>query len=241
MKKFLLVSEGPTDHVVIKEVAKTISSAVGDSIDIVELSPQRDATSGTYPSHGWGAIKSWCKKYSLKTPELVAHLPRTTQIFLQRQQWRALVAFDKANGLIIQLDTDIAHELTELKTIQPGECRKTHCANEVLSWLNEKGVPDSLHLALTSFALETWILATHPRGDAVFADLPDGFNYEEIENVEDRLIALGYESRLKKGRRRIKKSPYTVYEPYARRIALNLDVVRQNCEAADALCVYIES
>lgn len=240
MKKFLLVAEGPTDNVVIKEVARKISATIGEKIEIIELSPQRDATTGTYPAHGWGAVRSWCRKYSNKTAANLAHLPAPVQKFLIRQQWRALVAFDQARGLIIQLDTDIAHELTELKQIQPGDCRKIHCSDEVLKWLDEQGISNDLHLALSSFALETWILATHPRTDPVFADLPQNFNFEHIEDVEDRLITLGYASRSKRGKRRIKKSPHTIYEPYAKHIATHLDLVRQRCESADDLCSYLE-
>lgn len=241
MKKYLLVSEGPTDHVVIKEIAKKISSEIGQVIDIVELSPQRDATSGTYPAHGWNAIQSWCKKFSTKSPESMAHLPASTQQFLKRQNWRSLLAFDSANGLLIQLDTDIAQDLKDLKIIQPGECRKTHCKDAVLTWLNESSSVEGLYLALTAHALETWILATHSPSESVFNDLPKNFNYELIEDVEDRLINLGYESKLKRGRQRLKKSPYTIYEAYAKRISANLTTVRTRCEAANELCKHLEA
>ncbi|MEZ1317030.1 hypothetical protein QIW53_13470 [Pseudomonas fluorescens] len=241
MKKYLLVSEGPTDHVVIKEVAKKISSEIGQTIEIVELSPQRDATSGTYPAHGWNAIQSWCKKFSNKSLESMSHLPPSAQRFLQRQNWRALLAFDNANGLLIQLDTDIAQDLKDLNVIQPGDCRKTHCKNAVLAWLNESAEADGLYLALTAHALETWILATHDPADPVFDDLPKDFNYEHIEDVEDRLISLGYASRLKRGRQRLKKSPYIIYETYAKRITADLANIRARCEAADEFCKHLEA
>lgn len=241
MKKYLLVSEGPTDNVVIKEIAKKIASEIGQKIEIVELSPQRDATSGTYPAHGWSAVQSWCMKFSAKSQASMAHLPIQTQQFLQRQSWRSLLAFDSANGLLIQLDTDIAQELRELKVIQPGDCRKTHCKDAVLAWLNESAEVDGLYLALTAHALETWILATHNPSESVFDDLPKNFNYEHIEDVEERLINLGYESRVKRGRPRLKKSPYTIYEDYAKQIAANLPVVRERCEAANEFCKNLEA
>lgn len=240
-KKFLLVSEGPTDHVIIKEVAKTISSATGKEIEVIELSPQRDATSGTYPGHGWNGIQSWCKKFSLKTPESLSHLPPTAQQYLMRQNWRALLAFDSADGLIIQLDTDIAEQLTELKNIQPGECRKTHCSESVLSWLNESAISTELYLALTSHSIETWILATHPPTADIFKDLPANFNYEEITDVEDRLLSLGYASKFKRGRNRVRKTPHDIYIPYAKSISENMSAVRQRCESADNLCKHFES
>lgn len=241
MKKYLLVSEGPTDHVVIKEIAKKISSQIGQSIEIVELSPQRDATSGTYPAHGWNAIQSWCKKFSTKSQDSMAHLPASTQQFLRRQSWRSLLAFDGSIGLLIQLDTDIAQDLRDLKIIEPGDCRKTHCKEAILTWLNESADVDGLYLALTAHALETWILATHSPSDPVFDDLPENFNYEHIEDVEERLIRLGYESKMKRGRQRLKKSPYTIYDNYAKRIAADLSNVRNRCEAADEFCKHLEA
>lgn len=241
MKKYLLVSEGPTDHVVLKEIAKKIAAEIGQVIEIVELSPQRDATSGTYPAHGWNAIQSWCKKFSFKSPSSMAHLPASTQQYLQRQNWRSLLAFDSAIGLLIQLDTDIAQDLRDLKIIQPGDCRKTHCKDAVLTWLNESAAVDGLYLALTAHALETWILATHNPSESVFDDLPKNFNYEHIEDVEERLISLGYDSKLKRGRQRLKKSPYTIYETYAKRIAADLPAVRSRCEAADEFCKHLEA
>jgi len=239
-KKFLLVSEGPTDYVVIKEVAKKISSQIARPIEIKELSPRRDATSGTYPPHGWGGIRAWCLRNGDKDPASIAHLPPSAQQFLLRNNWKALVAFEQADGLIIQLDTDIAHELNKIATFNPGDCRKSHCNNEVLAWLNEPALPNNLYLALTSFALETWLLATHPPTDGVFSDLAPNFDYEEIHDVEDRLIKLGYSSKVKNGRKRVKKSPFTVYEPYGKLIAQNLASVRSRCAAAEALCHHLE-
>lgn len=225
----------------IKEVANKISTSLGRQIDIIELSPQRDATSGTYPAHGWSAIKSWCTKFSQKNAADVAHLPQMAQQYLLRQNWRALLAFNNAEGIIIQLDTDIAHHLSDIAPYAPGTCRKTHCNSNVLFWLKEPAASAQLYLALTSYAIETWLLATIPPSNAVFNDLPQNFDYEEISNVEDRLIALGFASAQKRGRSRIRKSPYTIYEPYGKLIANQLASVRQRCSAADDFCRHLES
>lgn len=240
-KKYLLVSEGPTDHVVIKEIANKISTNQGRQIDIIELSPQRDATTGTYPGHGWGAIKSWCAKFSQKSAADVAHLPQMAQQYLMRQNWRALIAFNNADGLIIQLDTDIAHLLLDTAPYVPGTCRKTHCNTNLLFWLKEPNTSAELYFAVTSSSIETWLLATFPPTHAVFKDLPQNFNYEDITNVEDRLITLGFASGQKRGRERIKKSPYTIYEPYGKVIANQLPSVRQRCLAAEDLCTHLET
>ncbi|WP_447902132.1 hypothetical protein [Pseudomonas serbica] len=240
-KKYLLVSEGPTDHVVITEVANKISTTLGISIEIIELSPQRDATSGTYPGHGWGGIKSWCTKYSQKEQADVAHLPLMAQQYLLRQNWRALLAFNNAEGIIIQLDTDIAHLLADSTPYVPGTCRKAHCNTNLLFWLNEPSASAQLYFAVTAYAIETWLLATFPPTNAVFSDLPQNFNYEEISDVEDRLITLGFAAAQKRGRSRIRKSPYTIYEPYGKLIANHLPAVRERCSAAEDFCRHLET
>ncbi|WP_143482492.1 MULTISPECIES: hypothetical protein [Pseudomonas] len=239
-KKFLLVSEGPTDYLVIKEIASSLKTVRGEDIEVSLLAPQTDATSGSYPSHGWGGIRAWCMKFSNKTEAELAALPPQAQQFLRRQNWRALLAINNAAGLIIQLDTDIAHDISHVDAYVPGSCRTTHCNDTILFWLKEAATSSHLYLALTSYALETWLLATHPPADPVFSDLAAGFNYESLADFEDRLVALGYPAVKKSGRRRFKKSPFTRYEVYGKKIVASLADVRSRCDAAEQLCSHME-
>ncbi|CAI8866436.1 hypothetical protein [Pseudomonas chlororaphis] len=239
-KKYLLVSEGPTDYLVIKEIATSLKSVRGEDIEVSLLAPQTDATSGSYPSHGWGGIRSWCMKFGNKTEAELKDLPLPAQQYLLRQNWRALLAINNADGLIIQLDTDIAHDISHATPFVPGSCRNQHCNDSILFWLRETTTPSELYLALTAYALETWLLATHPPTDPVFLDLPSGFNYEDLADFEDRLVTLGYPSVNKSGRRRFKKKPFTRYEAYGKKIVANLDDVRIRCTAAEQLCTHME-
>lgn len=241
-KKYLLVSEGPTDFIIIKHISRKISSTIGSAVNIVEISPTPDATTGTYPGHGWGGIKAWCRKYSRnKSPASVSHLPPLQQQLLLRLNWPALIAINGADGIIIQIDSDIAHLLKSSTPYQPGSCRSTHCYNEVLFWLNEDQKPQEIYLAISALAIETWLLATHPPTDKAFNNLPKNFNYETVSDFEDRLVALKYPSYNDGGRRRLKKSPAKTYEPHGQKIADNLSDVRTRCVAADALCTHLES
>jgi hypothetical protein len=239
-KKFLLVSEGPTDYLVIKEIANSLKGAKGEDIEVSLLAPQTDATSGSYPPHGWGGIRAWCMKFSKKSEEELKDLPPQAQQFLLRQNWRALLAINNADGLIIQLDTDIAHDISHATAYLPGSCRNQHCNDSILFWLKEGATSSQLYLALTSYALETWLLATHPPADPVFSDLTTGFDYESLADFEDRLVALGYPSVNKAGRRRFKKKPFTRYEAYGKKIVANLTDVRSRCNAAEQLCSHME-
>lgn len=241
-KKYLLVCEGPTDFIIIKHISRKISSAIGSVVDIIEISPTPDATTGTYPPHGWGGIKAWCRKYSRnKSLASVSHLPPLQQQLLLRLNWPALIAINDADGIIIQIDSDIAHLLNSNAPYQLGGCRSTHCYNEILFWLSEGQKPQEIYLAISALAIETWLLATHPPTDNVFSNLLQNFNYEAVADFEDRLVTLKYPSYNDRGRRRLKKSPAKTYEPHGQRIADNLNDVRSRCVAADALCTHLES
>lgn len=239
MAKYLLVAEGPTDHVVINELADKLSDIHGKKIEIIELAPRADATSGTYPAFGWSAIEKWCKRYKTRTPEEVEAAEPAIRKVLLRSNWRALVAIDGADGLIIQMDNDIAHEITCLGAFVPGSDRSTHCHSAILSWLGEGALPPEMHLAIASMSTETWILASYDPTHIVFSDLTQPINYEEIEDCEDRLISLGLKAKKKSGRRRLLKSPYTIYEPYAKTISENLPIIRSRCPALDSLCNHL--
>lgn len=238
MEKYLLVSEGPTDYLVIKAVADRLSVDLDKKISIALLEPQKDATSDSYNGHGWGAVKNWCRKYGRKDRAGMSHLELPMQNYLLRQNWQALLAIHDAKGLIVQIDCDIAHFIKDR-----GEMIKTkkeHCTDALLFWLNEPAQTDQLFLAVSAQAIETWLLATTPPSDKVFHDLPQGFDYELIEDYESRLLALGHTPTIKKnGVRRLKKTPYTCYAKHAERISQNLPDVRARCVSANELCEFL--
>ncbi|MBX8496577.1 hypothetical protein [Pseudomonas cichorii] len=241
-KKYLLVVEGPTDFIIIKHMAKKLTETSGHEIEIHELSPSKDATSGTYPAHGWSGVKRWCEKFSRnKDPIKLNQQPQMMQQFLRRLNWPALIASSNADGIIIQIDTDIAHALNNPEPYTENSCRTTHCRNSIVLWLNEPKTPDEIYLALSTYAIENWILATHHPTEAIFNDLPQGFSYEAIHDFEDRLVQLGYPTYNEKGRDRLLKSPSGTYEPHGEIVAENLQSVRSRCSAADALCIHLES
>lgn len=239
MAKYLLVAEGPTDHVIISELAVKLSDLQGRLIEVVELAPQADATNGSYPAFGWSAVEKWCKRYRVRTPEELEAVPAVLRETLRRNTWKGMLGIQGADGIIIQMDNDIAHEISTVAAFIPGTCRSTHCKTAMTSWLGESTLPDDVYLAISAVATETWILAAYAPDNAVFADLPKPINYEQIENCEERLIALGLRSKMKKGKRRLLKSPYTIYEPYAKTVVENLAAVRERCPALDSLCNHL--
>ncbi len=241
-KHFLLVCEGQTDFFVIQNISSVISKRIGKEIKITLLAPQKDATTNSYQRHGWTEIRNWCRLYGNKTAAQLAALPPAVRNRVQRLSWKALLAFNNADGLIIQLDTDIAEEIKDLPAFNPANGhRREYCEGAVLTWLGEPTKPGSAYLALTSYALEAWLLSTYPRTDTVFSDLPAGFDYEDIEDLESRLIKLKCPSvSATNGRRRLaKKERY--YHVHAKTIADNLETVRGNCRSAEELCLHLEA
>jgi len=241
VKHYLLVCEGQTDFFVIDEIARKLSDLDNVDIKITPLSPQYDATSQTWPRHGWTAIRNWCKVYGRKSHADVSHLdPHLRQAAL-RKNWQAMLALSQADGLIIQVDTDIAEHITDGSPFDPSTShRRDYLEASVLLWLNEPNKPQPIYLALTTHALEAWILATHPESEPVFSDLAKPFNYEDINNLEARLIRLGYQSTKYRGQTKLSKKE-SLYKHYAMKVAENLPQVRARCPSAEALCSHLEN
>ena len=268
-KLYLLVCEGPTDILVIDKIAKKISEDINTTIRIRELSPQKDATTNRYPSHGWKEVRRWCKVYG-KTIDVDDN---PFAILAQKKNWKTLLKTSNAHGLIIQMDTDIVQYITDLTPNYRGTTkneRKRFAKKAILNWLGEDTLPTEIYLLLSTTSTETWILATHDRVESVFDDLPNNrhlaklkkikwfnpvkqltlidynyqwiefckksnFDYEDIEDVIERLFTLGYCSYIdnETGKKKFSKSKYM---PYAQKIVDNLEKVCLECEEADKLC-----
>jgi hypothetical protein len=228
---YLLVSEGPTDILVIKEIANKISKDTSREIIIQELSPQRDATTNSYPNHGWKEVKRWCSVNGNNIEEVDSPFA----VFAKHKHWRNHIAF--ADGLIIQIDTDIAEYIDDMIPSYSGDTkntRKNFCKKALLKWLGEMHKPEEIYFLLSTHSTENWVLATHARTEAVFNDLSNTFDFEEITNVVDRLGSLGYTTYVdpSSGKTKLSKD-LKLYSTYAKKIKNNLIKVRQECEEAE--------
>lgn len=234
-KIFLLVCEGPTDIEIIKSISNKISNDTGCEIEIRELSPTKDKTTDTYPSHGWTAVKAWCEKYKLDKgitidPGLMDWQKKLLTLKLSTR-WDTLINFSGADGIIIQIDTDIAEQMTHKKFDPATHNRKEFCREAVNIWLNEASAPDELHYLLSTYSSEVWLLAAHD--EEICAD------YESLQDVEDKLMALGYAKKKENGNFRLKKER-ALYRNYGERIAQKLSTVRQRCSECETFCSHLE-
>ncbi|MDI9223237.1 hypothetical protein QMZ30_20195 [Pantoea sp. EA-12] len=234
-KIYLLVCEGPTDIEIIRGISNHISEKIGAEIDIRELSPTKDMTTGNYPSHGWTAVKSWCEKYSLDKGIVIdPALQDWQKKLLQAKQsfrWDTLIKFSGADGIILQIDTDIAEEMNHLAFDPVNDDRKAFCESAVNIWLNEQSAPEEIYYLLSTYSSEVWLLATHEPAICV--------NYEDIQDVEDRLISLGYSKKNIKGKPRLRKEP-KLYKNYSEKIIEKIDIVRQRCVECENFCSFLE-
>ena len=241
-KLYLLVCEGPTDILVIQEVAKKISINTENTITIRELSPQKDATTHRYPSHGWEEVRRWCRLYG---KALNSSSDTFEALAAKRKSWSAEIAIAHADGLIIQMDTDIVEYITDFIPGYEGStksARKRFAQKAILSWLGETSLPSEIYLLLSTASTETWLLATHDRIESVFNDLPQNFDFEDIEDVVRRLIDLGYVTYIDRntGQEKLNKD-LNIYSNYATQIANNLSKIRFECEETEKLCQKLES
>lgn len=245
-KIFLLVCEGPTDIEIIRAMAEKVKETIGKPIEIRELSPTQDKTTGSYPSQGWTAVKSWCETYSLnKSIVIPDELEDWRKKLLAKKmsfRWDTLIKMAGADGIILQIDTDIAEEMTHADFSISGLTRKTFSHNAVNLWLSEEVKPQDFYYLMSTFSTETWLLASHKIEDhqSILGDLSAVTDYEDIVDSEERLIALGYAKHKKNGQFRLRKDP-SIYKRYGEKIVSNIDLVRVRCLEADNFYIFLEN
>ncbi|MDM8547548.1 hypothetical protein [Candidatus Venteria ishoeyi] len=232
--EFLLVCEGPTDIAFLKNLTAKIGAQFNTAINIRELAPQRDATTGRYPPFGWTKVKAWCELYC--KPDITEQASTVPQTYSHTYYWKALLL--DSDGLIIQMDTDIAEKITDFTTHFDENylgTRRDFCNEAILYWLNEtQQTIDKAYLLLPSFAIETWLLASHDPGDVIFQDLEQPFDYEALSDFEDRLVNHGYSSRFnnRKNKPCLEKKK-ELYTDYANTVFAQLDNILTRCQEAN--------
>lgn len=218
-KVILLVAEGETDIIVLNAISKYLSN---DQItySFHPLSPQRDATSNTYNSGGFGSVLNWCSNSR------------------ESEKAQMLLDFGQANALFIHLDTDIAKQIN-LSSFSAGKSARICCEEALNIAFSSSIVPEYCHYILPTQNTETWILASHSEFSLLDSALKKVDNYELITDTEQMLIKLGYSGKKKGSRKVLNKNPARKYIPYARRLIENLPLAKQRCPELDDLCNLI--
>lgn len=226
---FLLVCEGPSDIPIIKRVTEEICKQTGKTVEVRHISPQQDGT-GCWERHGWTGVMRWCGLYGDKKQEDLDKLPETIRHSVKRKNWRALLQLGNADGLIIQMDTDIAHELTNLpdRFDITENSRRKYCEDSILSKIGMINTDPNLVLLLPSFSTETWIVATFDESHYIFKNEQKPIEFEKLSNCEQLLIDIGMKKERKKGKYKLKKS-HDIYIQHAETIVNNIETVKKRC------------
>lgn len=213
-KVMLLVCEGQTDVFVFQALAKHFSTEEFQ-LTIVSLAPQQDATSGTYPAHGYGGVLNWCTA--------------------NRDKLQMLIDFRGAAALFVQMDTDIVLDINSA-CINQGHAARHCCQDKLNHQLAVTTEPNRCHYILPTRSTETWLLASFSSPILDEKTLPIS-NYELISDPEQQLITLGCTK--KRGANKLNKSP-SKYKKYSKQLVENIDLARQRCPELDSLSYLLE-
>jgi hypothetical protein len=236
---YLLVCEGFTDSLVIDKIAKKIGQTIGRSIEIRTIAPQRDATTGRTEDFGWENVRQWCELHG--TSQNIE--PHSLQaLAASKKNWKPLISFSGASGLIIQIDTDIVEQIGDIRPPYSGstkKARKNFMEKAIITWLGERDLPTEIFILASTHSTETWILATYDRSNGIFKDLDENFDFEDIKDVTKRLLELGYKCHPENEKKLNKHKDF--YTDYANNITAKITKVRSECEEVEKLCRKLES
>lgn len=154
-----LVAEGKTDLPVIEcLVAASFEASGRGPVEVRNLHPHYDATSGTWEDGGWYTVLAWCLQFGPTA--------RVSEFL------RPVFAGDRAcDALLVHLDGDMAHKLATdlglppLGPSPPPDERGSVIRRVLDVWLWPKPEPEhrplgELHVPLPAVqATETWIVA----------------------------------------------------------------------------------
>ncbi|HDX8380846.1 TPA: hypothetical protein RQM98_003134 [Aeromonas salmonicida] len=236
MKRYAVVCEGPSDFVLIKKITDELAIRNASEIEVLALSPSFDQTSSSWPAHGWGEVKNWCKKHAeSKDERRLRDLPPAAAAALRRQTWGNLLRAGNLDGLILHIDTDIATEIRDcgVSFVRSQLSRSAFCKKALLTWLGIQGDPTQhpLHLITPTYSSEKWIISTYPDEEAIFAELSKPVVFEDIVNPAALMAQLN--DIVTDSKEKVIKNP-SLYEKYSNRITNNFErVLQKNKEIAD--------
>lgn len=236
---YLLVCEGFTDSLVIDKIAKKLGQKLGKSIEIRPIAPQRDATTSRVEDFGWENVRQWCQIYGNSQN---IELNSLEALAASRKNWKPLISFSGASGLIIQIDTDIVEQIGDIRPLYSGstkKARKKFIEKAIITWLGEQDLPTEIFILASTHSTETWILATYDRSNGIFNDLDENFDFEDIQDATNRLLKLGYKCHPENEKKINKHESF--YIDYANNIAAKITKVRSECEEVEKLCKKLES
>lgn len=249
--EFFVVCEGQTDYEVLKSVVAEIGKRKGLKYKTVPLFPPRMRPS----VGGWDSLRTFIRNQAAALAGNQARMRADAASALgARPQANALrnpnsgdkfaaaLKLRSAAGtakILIQVDTDVAADFQDGTFAVPNfvtfplnaHHREMISEAAVRQWLggHVAKLGGDIVLCMCTHALETWILATHPKPEieqAIGKAIPA--NYDSIWKPDAALLSLGYTSNsLAGGLKELRKRAAT-YAPYGERLALYFDLALGN-------------
>jgi len=249
--EFQVVCEGVSDFETLKIILSEFGKEFGATVRANRLSPAEDETSRVRERGGWGSVRAWCCDYG-------ARRSRDNEIDLSQLQgagivadrirkpysssrWTTLLTLTKATGLIVHLDSDVAEKICD----QPqGFCTsglspKEYCRQAIESWMEAKESSD-LCFVVATHCTETWFLALHDNitDPHIFSKHHD--NYENIQDVIERLLALNYRSYVDQETGRVTIDKRALTEEQGSDLAKGLHLIASRCAEVQRVKNYVK-
>lgn len=214
-RTLLLVCEGETDIYVFQALSKHYSNT-NIELKIILLAPQQDATSGTYPSFGYGSVLNWCES--------------------NKNKINLLIDFQGASALLLQMDTDIAMQVNSSCMLQNKSARQC-CEEKINQKFDTTKEPEKCHYILPTESTETWLLASYTNFSALNNSCKLLVNFEHVADTVDLLIDLGFP---RKGRK-LRKTPAKSYIKHSKQLVDNIVIAKSRCDELDRLCQLLDN
>lgn len=239
----LVVSEGVSDFEVLKIMISKIGELIGIRFEFELISPAEDETTRVRERGGWGNVRAWCRvngccfndandftdqdRLSLRQAGLFPDfIPRREA----RPRWPIHLAMVGASCLIVHLDADIAEKISDQDKsfVDTGLGKKDYCRNVLQTWL---GSPENRELlyVIAAQCVESWFLAMYDKRTNPDCFSSEKVNYEEIDDVVERLIRIGYDvfSNGENGHSTVDKILLT--EKFGDRLRENYELIESRC------------
>ncbi len=217
----MVVCEGSSDFSFIEGIIKKLGNDLKVNAEAVLLEPQFDATIGRHNKFGYEGVKAWCNHKRLIRQTKGADVIGT------------LLALSNADFLLIHLDSDIADKIEVNSIAFSGAVkeRRQWCHSALDNWLGIAKDEMYNHYLIPTWQIETWLLSTFDKDNSPHVFSSEIMDYEEICNVEELLLQLGYaEDFEKKGRLYKERELFSSNPQYVPRLLQMLDKVEKSCE-----------
>jgi hypothetical protein len=150
VRRLALVSEGPSDYVVLREIVQKV---IPDA-EVIPLHPElplaaypeyTEAVGGVRRGAGWRGVKAWCEEYQGEDLELLL---------------RGVVGREY-DALIVHVDASMADKLGIDAACPPASATTDPLRRVVVEeWLAFETPPPYLLLATPSKMTDAWVVAT---------------------------------------------------------------------------------